>query len=210
AGSPGDWPPARDAGGSGGAQPEAALTPLSYAGPAPVAPPSGRHAARQAAERPQPGPSQELVPWNADSIRLADRILAEADEQATMIVTTAQRAASEISRAAAEQAAAALTALTAAEQEAARVRESLAEMTAQLGRVAASVMESLASPVRPSGQPSAALGPADAPPPAPGGRSRPDPRPVPASAPGAARSRGRPTRPRAGRSAPGARRWPPW
>jgi hypothetical protein len=103
------------------------------------------------------------VPWNSDSIRLAERMLAEADEQATMIVTTAERSAAEISQAAAEQAAAALTT---AEQEAAKVRESLAEMTAQLGRVAASVMENLASPATPSAKPatrpSAALAPADA------------------------------------------------
>jgi hypothetical protein len=150
AGAPADWPPARPRGGSGGGQSGAALAPVPRPGPAQVPAPSGRHAVRQVAERPPPGPSQELVPWNADSIRLAERMLADADEQATMIVTTAQRTAAEISQSAAEQAAAALTA---AEQEAAQVRESLAEITAQLGRVAASVMENLTTPLKPSRKP---------------------------------------------------------
>jgi hypothetical protein len=148
AGSP-SWPPARHrgGGGGGGGQPGPALAEMAHPSPAQLPTPSGRHAARQVAERPQPG---ELVPWNADSIRLAERMLADADEQATMIVTTAERTAAEISQSAAEQAAAALTA---AEQEAARVRENLAEMTAELGRVAASVMENLVAPAQPSAQP---------------------------------------------------------
>jgi hypothetical protein len=148
AGAP-SWPPARHRGGGGGPL-EPALAEVAHQGPGQLPTPSGRHAARQVAERPQPGPSQELVPWNADSIRLAERMLADADEQATMIVTTAERTAAEISQSAAEQAAAALTA---AEQEAARVRENLAEMTAELGRVAASVMENLVAPAQPSAKP---------------------------------------------------------
>jgi hypothetical protein len=166
AGSP-SWPPARHRGGGGAGQLEPALAEVAHPSPAQLPTPSGRHAARQVAERPQPGPSQDLVPWNADSIRLAERMLADADEQATMIVTTAERTAAEISQSAAEQAAAALTA---AEQEAARVRENLAEMTAELGRIAASVMENLVAPAQSPAKPARkpAAGPAALPAAGPG------------------------------------------
>jgi hypothetical protein len=91
------------------------------------------------------------VPVNADSIRLVERMLAEADQQATRIITTAEQTAAEIGQSAAEQAAAALAV---AEQEAARLRASLAEMTAELGRAAESVRETLVSPVPPAARPS--------------------------------------------------------
>jgi hypothetical protein len=77
-------------------------------------------------------------------------MLADADEQATGIGTTADQTAPEISQAAAEQAAAALTA---AEHEAARLRDALAETTAELGRAAASVRENLPDPVKLSAEP---------------------------------------------------------
>jgi hypothetical protein len=142
AGAPPERPPrarhqAGAGAGLGGGRAEAVLAPQTYPAPGPVPGPSGRHAARQLTERAQTGPSQALVPRNADSVRLAERMLAEADQQATRIITTAEQTAAEIGQSAAEQAAAALAV---AEQEAARLRASLAEMTAELGRAAESVM----------------------------------------------------------------------
>jgi hypothetical protein len=135
--------------------------------------PGGRHAAELA--RPEP-PSAEAAfyreaAFHTDSLRLAERILAEADEQATKIVSTAEQTAAEIS----QQAAATLTA---AEQEAADLRAAMAEITVELGRVAATVIDGLPTPVKPGTRPAArpALKPAVAPAtePAPAARPRRD------------------------------------
>jgi hypothetical protein len=78
--------------------------------------------------------------WNADSVRLTERMLAEADDQAAKIVAAAELEAAEIRKSAAERAAATLTT---AEQEATQMREAAVKMTTELGGVAAYITENL-------------------------------------------------------------------
>ena len=117
--------------------------------------------ALEAAERP-----------NADSVRLAGRILSVADDRAAEIMQQASDRAAEITRqasgqaavirAAAEQEAAEITRQAsgqaaviraAAEQEAAELRASLMTMSAELSRVATYVTGNLAAPAKPATRP---------------------------------------------------------
>ena len=83
---------------------------------------------------------------NADSVRLADRILSDADAQADVIRAAAEREAAEI-----RQQAAAIRA--AAELEAAELRTAVLTMATDLGRVAGYVTENLAIPAMPDARP---------------------------------------------------------
>jgi hypothetical protein len=93
---------------------------------------------------------QEL--WNTDSFRLVERMLSEADDEATKIIDTAQYEAAEIRKFAADRAAATLTS---AEREAADLRAAVMKMTTDLGGVAAYVTENLAIPTMPGTRPAA-------------------------------------------------------
>jgi hypothetical protein len=159
-------------------------------GPYPAPGPGGRHAAGLAHRVPR----QAEAGFHADSLQVAEQILAEAGEQATEIVTTAEQAAAELG----QQAAAALTA---AEQEAARLRAAVAEMTVELNRVAATVIEKLPAAVPPGASVTA--------------RSRrkaahrtAQPQVKLGISPGARRSPGRPRRASTARLTPFARWWP--
>jgi len=96
--------------------------------------------------------------WDADPIRPAERVLAEAHGKATEVVTTAERKAAEITRSAAEQAAATITR---AEREAAELRAAATKMTAELAGMTADVVasprreaaENLTRPAKPSTRP---------------------------------------------------------
>jgi hypothetical protein len=187
--SPG-WSRRPDQGTPGAGRHETALAPAPapVLGPAPG--PRGQHAAGLA----QRVPRQAEAGFHADSLQVAERILAEADEQAMEIVTSAEQAAAELG----QQAAAALTA---AEQEAASLRAAVAEMTVELNRVAATVIEKL-----PAAVPPAASGTA---------RSRrkaahrtAQPQVKLGISPGAGRGPGRPRRASAARLTSFARWWP--
>jgi hypothetical protein len=104
----------------------------------------------QVAELADPVRQQVEDLWNADSMQLTERMLAEADDQATQIVTTAEREAAEIKRSAANQAA---QTLTTAEQDASELRSAVMKMTADLHGVATYVTESLAIPGQPALKP---------------------------------------------------------
>jgi hypothetical protein len=104
----------------------------------------------QVAELADPIRQQVEDLWNADSMQLTERMLAEADDQATQIVTTAEREAAEIKRSAANQAA---QTLTTAEQDASELRSAVMKMTADLHGVATYVTESLAIPGQPALKP---------------------------------------------------------
>ena len=86
---------------------------------------------------------------NADSVWLAGRILSDADAQAAAIRTAAEREAAEI-----RQQAAAIRA--AAELEAAELRTAVMTMATDLGRVAGYVTENLAIPALPAVKPATA------------------------------------------------------
>jgi hypothetical protein len=120
----------------------------------PVPPPRGRHAAQQVVELDQPAPQAQpaAAPRTSDSARLAQRMLAEADEQAARIITTAQQRAIEIGQSAAEKAAATREA---AERETAELRTAVEDMTGELRRVAVDVVENLATPVKRATRPAA-------------------------------------------------------
>jgi len=109
---------------------------------------------------------------NADSVRLAGRILSVADDQAAEIMRQASDRAAEITRQASGQAAAIREAAereaaeitrqasgqagairAAAEEEAAELRASLMTMSAELSRVATYVTGNLAVPARPATRP---------------------------------------------------------
>jgi hypothetical protein len=184
------WPGAGSLSGpyqGGGGQHEAARGPAPV--PGQVGGPLGRHAADLA----QLDPQQAGASFDTDSLRLAEQILAEADERAIKIVTTAEQLAAEIG----QQAAATLTA---AEQEAASLRAAVAEMTAELNRVAATVIERL---------PAATPGVSAASRPRRDTADRTARLPVkPGVRPGARRSPGRSHRVPSGRPAPFTRWWP--
>jgi hypothetical protein len=107
-------------------------------------------AVEQVGERVDPVRQQVEDLWNADSIRLAERILTEAGDQAAEIVTTAEHKAAEITQSAADRAAATVTT---AEREAAEMRAATTKMTVELGRVAAYVVENLAVSTEPATKP---------------------------------------------------------
>jgi hypothetical protein len=135
---------------------------------------------------------QEL--WNTDSFRLVERMLSEADDEATKIIDTAQYEAAEIRKFAADRAAATLTA---AEREAAELRAAAMKMTAELGGVAAYVTENLAIPTMPATRPAprpAALPTAE---PAVQPTDQPGAQPaiLPGTAPGATESLAKPAAP---------------
>lgn len=100
------------------------------------------------------GPIRQQVQdhGTADSVRLADQILAEADKQAAKIVTTAELEAAEIKQFAAQRAA---EAVTTAEREAAELRAAVTKMTAELTGVAAHITENLAAPAKAAAPPAA-------------------------------------------------------
>jgi len=87
---------------------------------------------------------------NADSVRLAGRILSVADDRAAEIMQQASDRAAEITRQASGQAAAIRAA---AEQEAAELRASLMTMSAELSRVATYLTGNLAAPAKPTTRP---------------------------------------------------------
>jgi hypothetical protein len=172
---------------AGGGHHETALGPAPV--PGQVRGPLGRHAADLA----QLDPQQAAAGFDTDSLRLAEQILAEADEQAIKIVTTAEQAAAELGRQAA-------AALTAAEQEAASLRAAVAEMTAELSRVAATVIERLAAPAAASAASRPRRDTAD--------RTAARLQVKPGARPGARRSPGRSRRVRIARPARFTRWWP--
>jgi hypothetical protein len=85
---------------------------------------TGRPLAAQVSGLADPVRQQVTDLWNTDSIRLAERMLAEAEDQATKIVTTAER-------------------------EAAELRAAVAKLTTELGTAAPQVIENLAIPALP-------------------------------------------------------------
>jgi hypothetical protein len=104
--------------------------------------------------------------WEADSGRLAQRILSDADRQAIQIrqqasaqaaatLAAAERETAEVRQQAAAQAAATLAA---AEREAAGLRAAVMRMAAELGTVAEYVTESLGSHAKPPTRAEAVLG----------------------------------------------------
>jgi hypothetical protein len=99
---------------------------------------AGRQPAPQVSDLADPVRQQVTDLWNTDSIRLAERMLAEAEDQATMIVTTAER-------------------------EAAELRAAVAKLTTELGPVAGQVIENLAIPTKPGTPAKPATGPATRP-----------------------------------------------
>jgi hypothetical protein len=145
-------PPAAGPGLMAGSQSQAVLTPVFPAERERATGPGGQHAAgrqptgpggqyaagqqsagQHATGRPSAAhvsgladPIRQQVTdlWNTDSIRLAERMLAEAEDQATKIVTTAER-------------------------EAAELRAAVAKLTTELGTVATQAIENLAIPSLP-------------------------------------------------------------
>jgi hypothetical protein len=116
-------------------------------------------------------PGTGMLP-NADSVRLAGRILSVADEQATAVREAAEQEAAEITRQASGQATAVREAAereateikrqasgqatairAAAEEEAAELRAALMTMSAELSRAATYVTENLAIPMTPATKP---------------------------------------------------------
>jgi hypothetical protein len=121
------------------------------------------YAGADAAELADPARRQAEDPWSADSVQLAQQILAEADDQATATLAAAERQAADMRRRASDQAAATLAD---AEQQAAELRAAVIRMSAELGEVAAYVTENFASSTIPAilprpGATRALLGPAD-------------------------------------------------
>ena len=142
----------RHAGSPDGGLSRAVLIQAPRTGRQPAAGAGGQLAVGQMGELVDPIRQQVEDLWNADSVRLTERMLAEADDQAAKIVTTAELEAAEIRRFAADRAAATLTT---AEREAAELRATAMKMTAELGGVAAYVVENLAIPAKPATGPAA-------------------------------------------------------
>jgi hypothetical protein len=124
----------------GSGHPQAVLIQASPASQQRATGPRGQLVADQTGDLIDPIRQQVEELWNADSVRLTERMLAEADDQAAKIVAAAELEAAEIRKSAAERAAATLTT---AEQEATQMREAAVKMTAELGGVAAYITENL-------------------------------------------------------------------
>jgi hypothetical protein len=84
---------------------------------------------------------------SADSVRLANQILAEADNQAAATVATAEQQAADMRRRASDQA---VATLAAAEQQASELRAAVVKMSAELAAVAAYVTDNLAGSTIPA------------------------------------------------------------
>jgi hypothetical protein len=100
---------------------------------------------------------------SADSVRLANQILAEADNQAAATVAAAGQQAADMRRRASDQA---VATLAAAEQQASELRAAVVKMSAELAAVAAYVTDKLAISTTPAVLPrpyatKELLGPAD-------------------------------------------------
>jgi hypothetical protein len=140
--------------------------------------------------------------WNADSLRLAERILSGAEQEAARIRQEAAELRQQATRIQQEATDKAAATVAAAEQEAAELRAAASKMSAELGEVAAYVTQNLAAPAKPGTQPASrpASPPASRPPTAPSGH--------PATKP-AARPSGRPARKPAARPSARPARKPP-
>jgi hypothetical protein len=108
------------------------------------------YAEADAAELADPVRRQVGDLWSADSVHLAQQILAEADDQAAATIASAEEQAADMRRQASDQAAATLAS---AEEQAAELRAAVGRMSAQLGAVAAYVTENLASSTIPAALP---------------------------------------------------------
>ena len=148
--------------GPGGGQSQAVLTQAPPTGSERATGLGGRLAVDQAGELADPVWQQVGDLWNRDSIPLAERVLAEAHEQAAEVVTTAARRAAEITQSAAERAATTLrraereaATIRRAEREASELRAAATEMTAELAGVTADVIETPAIRAKPATEPGA-------------------------------------------------------
>jgi hypothetical protein len=149
-------------GGPGGGRSQAVLTQAPPTGSERATGLGGQLAVDQAGELADPIWQQVGDLWNRDSIPLAERVLAEAHEQAAEVVTTAARKAAEITQSAAERA---VTTIRRAEREAATIRRAEREagelraaatkMTAELAGVTADVIETPAIRAKPATEPGA-------------------------------------------------------